>query len=268
MAPVPSLTALYDGVLLTPRQGPGVCSACFNLIDGYDHCATCARQDLLLAACLPVSYSVAHEQLHHALAGYKRIDGPGARMLGLELAAVLWRFLERHETCLANAAGVDAFGLVTTVPSSDPLRDEQHPLRWIAGELAAPTRERHERVLRRSAVEVAPREFTPDRYLAIRSLPAEAVLLIDDTWTTGASAQSAACALLSAGASVVAAVVLGRHVNRAWGRNDECLRALPRFDWERCALCAPAVEVHAVAAHPLEVQQGSPQRLNSEATAP
>jgi hypothetical protein len=39
---------------------------------------------------------------------------------------------------------------------------------------------------------------------------------------------------------VVAAVVIGRHVNRNWHENDRRLRALPRFDWGRCALCAPA----------------------------
>jgi orotate phosphoribosyltransferase len=38
------------------------------------------------------------------------------------------------------------------------------------------------------------------------------VLLLDDTWTTGASAQSAAMALRRAGAASVATVVLGRHV--------------------------------------------------------
>jgi predicted amidophosphoribosyltransferase len=254
---VRSLTALYDGFLLTPRPGPGVCSTCFNLIDDYDQCFSCARHEAPLAGVLPVSYSVAHEQLHHALAGYKRTDGSRARMLGLELAAVLWRFLERHEVCLARAAGVEAFELVTTVPSSDPLRDQHHPLRWIVGELVAPTRERHERLLVTSGVEVAPREFSPARYLPTRPLASEPVLLIDDTWTTGASAQSAACALLAAGAGAVAAVVLGRHVNREWGQNDERLRALPRFDWERCSVCVSAVKV----------QRSGPGCLSNEATA-
>jgi orotate phosphoribosyltransferase len=40
-------------------------------------------------------------------------------------------------------------------------------------------------------------------------------LLIDDTWTTGSSAQSAAMALRRAGALTVVTVVLGRHVGLA-----------------------------------------------------
>jgi orotate phosphoribosyltransferase len=38
-------------------------------------------------------------------------------------------------------------------------------------------------------------------------------LLLDDTWTTGASAQSAALALRRAGARSIVTVVLGRHIN-------------------------------------------------------
>jgi predicted amidophosphoribosyltransferase len=242
MAPVRSLTALYEDFLLTPRGGPGVCSRCFNLTGGYDQCFSCTRQEPVLDALVPISYSVAHEQLHAALAGYKRVDGVGARLLGIELAAVLWRFLAGHERCLARAAGSDGFEIVTTVPSSDPVRDEAHPLRWIVGELVASTRSRHERLLTRSRAEAPSREFSPSRYLTARSLLGEDVLLIDDTWTTGASAQSAAAALRAAGCGAVGAVVIGRHVNREWGNNDERLRGLPDFHWGQCALCHTAAE--------------------------
>ena len=97
-------------------------------------------------------------------------------------------------------------------------------------------------------------EFDPAKYLTSRRLEGEAVLLIDDTWTTGASAQSAAASLVSAGAGTVAAVVIGRHINREWGDNDARLRALPRFGWDTCALCAataggPAAQ-SALAAEP------------------
>jgi orotate phosphoribosyltransferase len=65
------------------------------------------------------------------------------------------------------------------------------------------------------------------------------VLLIDDTWTTGANAQSAAATLKAAGSGPVAAVVIGRHLNREWHENDRRLRGIGTpFDWSRCALCA------------------------------
>jgi orotate phosphoribosyltransferase len=62
------------------------------------------------------------------------------------------------------------------------------------------------------------------------------VLLIDDTWTTGGSVQAAACALKHAGARRVGVVVIGRHINREYGENDERLRELPPFSWDTCAV--------------------------------
>lgn len=248
MAPVRSLTALYEGFLLTPRPGPHVCPTCFNLTGSYERCLPCSRNDAALAAVLPISYSIGHEGLHAALAGYKRVDGSGARVLGIELAALLWRFLEQHEACLCDASGVERFEVVTTVPSSDAVRDQSHPLPWIVGELCAATRGRYQRLLQRSRTAVSEREFSDAKYLTIGDLRGEDVLLIDDTWTTGASAQSAAAALRAAGAGTVGAVVIGRHVNREWGPNDHDLATLPPFDWNRCALCAGKVSIPAVTA--------------------
>src|ERR1035438_6134399 len=131
MASVAELSDLYSNFMFGPRAGPGVCSVCFNFTDGYDRCYACARGPEWLDAVAPISYSVAHEQLHHALASYKRMQGEAARRLGVGLAAVLWRALSAHEPCVTAAAGVRAFSLVATVPSSDPLRDLEHPLRWF-----------------------------------------------------------------------------------------------------------------------------------------
>lgn len=240
MPSVRELTALYENFMLSPRAGPGVCTTCFNLTDGYARCYACAHQPSLIDAVAPISYSVAHEQLHHALASYKRLSGDIARRLGIQLAALLWRYLDTHERCVARAAGAEAFPIVTTVPSGDQERDRQHPLRWIVADVVGPTRERHELVLRRSESDVDARAFDADKYVALRALNGESVLLIDDTWTTGANAQSAAAALRAAGAGPIGAVVIGRHVNRGWHDNDRHLQALERpFDWSGCALCAP-----------------------------
>jgi hypothetical protein len=239
MPTVAELTELYANFMLGPRRGPDLCTRCFNFTRGYELCYACAQGQRWLDAMIPVSYSVAREQLHHALAEYKRLSGELARRLTIELAAVLWRFLAEHERCLATAAGVHALELVTTVPSGDRGRDEHHPLRWMAGEVIGLTRERHQRLLERSAIEAPRREFDARRFRTSRHLDGQAVLLIDDTWTTGASAQSAAAALKSAGAGSVAAVVIGRHLNREWHENDRRLRGITRpFDWNRCGLCA------------------------------
>jgi hypothetical protein len=157
---------------------------------------------------------------------------------------VLWRHLDRHEGCVAHATtpGTRRFELVTTVPSTDPHRDEQHPLQAIVGKLSGPTRDRYERLLRRSSTTVNPREFHRDKYTPARRIDGASVLLVDDTWTTGANAQSAACALKAAGAGTVAAVVIGRHLNRDWGDNDSRLNASRTpFSWDECPFCDPGL---------------------------
>ena len=90
-----------------------------------------------------------------------------------------------HEPCLARAAAVDRFDVVTTVASSDARRDETHPLHRLVGELVKPLRPRYERLLRRTETAVTAHRFSAERYEATRRLGGRAVLLIDDTWTTG-----------------------------------------------------------------------------------
>ena len=236
MPTVAELTDLYGNFMLGPQPGPGVCEICFTFTDGHDRCFVCAQQNSALDAVIPISYSVAGGQLHHAVAGYKRLGGEVARRLQVELAAVLWRFLVDHEKCAARAAATTTFELITTVPSSSRERDESHPLRRIVGELVRPARGRYERLLGRSVADVQDRAFDARKYEALRPLAGESVLLIDDTWTTGSGAQSAAAALRNAGAGPVAVVVIGRHVKRGWKQNERRLHALARpFDWSSCA---------------------------------
>jgi orotate phosphoribosyltransferase len=62
-----------------------------------------------------------------------------------------------------------------------------------------------------------------------------AVLLIDDPWTTGGNAQSAALALRAAGAVTVA---IGRHFDRGFPNCEayyQQVKAL-KFTWDTCCL--------------------------------
>jgi hypothetical protein len=238
VASVVELSASYANFMLRPRPGPGVCESCFDLTDGGTRCYHCSYDAGFIDAMAPISYSIGGEQLHYALAGYKRYSGTAARYFTAGLAAVLWRHLADHEACLARAAAVDGFDVVTTVASSDASRDEHHPLHPLVGEVVKPLRPRYERLLRRTDAAVTAHRFSAERYRADGDLGGRTVLLIDDTWTTGANAQSAAAALKAAGARRVAALVIGRYVNREWGHNDRQLRRLPqRFDWRCCSQC-------------------------------
>jgi predicted amidophosphoribosyltransferase len=239
VATVAELSAPYTNFMLNPLSpsAPDVCSVCLTFTEGWGTCHPCGHQSRFADAVLPISYSVALGQLHRALQTYKRGYRTVAGQFQLQLAAVLWRFIVEHEECLARRAGVDRFDLVTTVPSSSPERDESHPLRRVVGEGVAPTRDRYRRLLVRSGTPVADRTVDPGKYNPTEELDGKAVLLIDDTWTSGANAQSAAGGLKTAGAETVGVLVIGRHVNPEFKANKVRLASLARpFDWDRCAL--------------------------------
>jgi predicted amidophosphoribosyltransferase len=236
------------GFLIPPRHGSGVCHDCFNLTRGYERCFACACGERRLATLVPISLSLGGSHVHHVLADYKRLQGLAAERATRELAAILTRFLGSHEPCVAKAAGLSRFDVVTTVPSGDARRDEAHPLRKLVAERVEPVRQRYERLLRHSGIQVRPRSFDARRFTPTRTVEGLNVLLIDDTWTTGASAQSAAAVLQEAGAAAVAAVVVGRHLRRGWHENDARVAALAgHFDWSTCAVCAQVNEVACAA---------------------
>jgi hypothetical protein len=57
------------------------------------------------------------------------------------LAAVLWRFLAGHESCVANHCAVPGFDIVTTVPSTSGW--DTHPVRTMTAEMVGATRDRY-----------------------------------------------------------------------------------------------------------------------------
>jgi predicted amidophosphoribosyltransferase len=225
--------------------GTGVCAVCWRAIEPhYRLCYACnAAQEAfgaqLADIVIPIALAVKHEQLAHELWHYKYDADTSVRgRLAIRLAAVLWRFLAFHEGHVAKAVNVAGFDIVTTVPGTRPRTDE-HPLVTIVSRIGQ-TRDRYEQMLAPGpAASTEGRAVLPDRYQPTRTLAEHpSVLLVDDTWTTGGRAQSAAIALREAGAAQVAVVVIGRHFDRAFGTGDayyQRARSL-KFTWDRCCL--------------------------------
>ena len=221
----------------------GVCRICRTFIDPtYRRCWPCKEQPNNLDVVVPITYSEHLGQMHTALRSYK--DGRSEeerRYAMVRLTAILWRFLDAHQTCVRRAAGVREFDLVTTVPSSTPEGDEaRRGLRQIV-EWCTPIANRYERVLTATGDVPPGRDYAPTRYKAGWRIDGVRVLLIDDTWTRGGHAQSAAHALREAGASKVGLVVIGRHLRRDWEVTDgvtsgELFDELPPFDWTTCSV--------------------------------
>ncbi|MDQ6803423.1 MAG: hypothetical protein M3065_00330 [Actinomycetota bacterium] len=89
---------------------------------------------------------------------------------------------------------------------------------------------------------VAEHTFSAEKFVVRRRLAGEPVLLIDDTWTSGAGAQSGAAALRMAGSGPVAAVVIGRHLRWDWQDTAEQWPGVAgRFNWGACGRCLRSV---------------------------
>jgi hypothetical protein len=193
-------------LLCTVCRGPaGKGSArCFPC-DLHLQCAPGALADLVV----PVAFAIKGGPHARRLWQYKspRLTATAAAGPGLLLRSLLLVFLRDHARCLWRAAGMPGPTHVAVVPTARG-RPGPHPLRTLVqGYLATPWAAM---VARPGGEQV--RDLDPERFTA-QALPGARVLLIDDTWATGSSAQSAAMALRQAGARSVVTVVLGRHMD-------------------------------------------------------
>jgi hypothetical protein len=203
--------------LSAPAPGaPGLCLTCFGPAPaGRARCFQCelhgqCAPGSLASVVLPAAYAVKGSAHARALWTYKS-GQPGAPAARRVLTVLLLVFLREHGPCLSLRAGWGSRRPGPThlavVPSSRG-RGGVHPLRALAEPyLRLPWAP----LSARPGADGRARDLDPDRFTVPR-LDGARVLLLDDTWTTGASVQSAAMALRGAGAAAVAAVVLGRHL--------------------------------------------------------
>lgn len=238
---VASIAEPYSNHLVPmPRRGDGVCVICRRGVqEAYATCFKCGMESLgvgrggadVAAAIALAPAEGQHGQLARELFEYKR----GHRSLATGLAAVLWHWLARHEPCVAREAGVDGFPIITTVPSSSG-RAGNHPLVHLVSGVVIGSAERYRSLLDPSGKAFGQREFSVERYAATVELDREPVLVIDDTWTTGAHAHSAARALKDAGAGPVAVLAIGRwyHPNEPVNKFVEEQRRGRQWSWDEC----------------------------------
>jgi hypothetical protein len=209
-----ALAAGRAGPLCDPAAGgAGLCASCrVPIRGGYARCFHCASHSesapgLLADVVAPAAYAIKGSQFARDLWMYKS-GRPGAREAGQALLALLVVFLHDYGQQVWQRAGMAAPTHACVVPSCRG-RPGPHPLQALAGGyLTLPWVS----LRTRPGANRWDRELDPDRFAAIAPLAGDAVLLLDDTWTSGSSAQSAVIALKRAGAGAVAAVVLGRHV--------------------------------------------------------
>lgn len=228
------LAPLRESLLPVPAPQLGVCKICHNGIEPkYSQCPSCNKgSDALgvLDPIIPIALSIHGELLHHTLRKYKDdANDEIKRRLSRRLAALLTVFLYYHSKCLGD------WDILVPVPSAG--RTALMPVLNMT-----PYQVKVETLLH-SASSTSPgaRITNPARFSIDRDVQGDRILLLDDTFTTGASLFSARATLTSAGAKVVQAVVLGRHIRPdIWPPASELLSWLGGRPWipERCCICA------------------------------
>ncbi|TDD27017.1 phosphoribosyltransferase [Actinomadura sp. KC06] len=133
------------------------------------------------------------------------------------------------------------FTLATTVPSTrQEAQPGVHPFVDVVGKIRRLVT-CYRPVLERGPGAAAHNLASDGAFRANERIDGARVLLLDDTFTTGARLQSAASVLTAAGAASVIAVVIGRVIDSTW--NENCSRiweqaTATEFDFGRCSLCA------------------------------
>jgi len=221
-----------------PPAAGRLCACCRGPArPGRSRCYRCELHRECLPGLLPdvvapVAYAAKGGRHATNLWLYKS-DRPEAAAARAALSALLLVFLRDHGSCVWRRAGMTRPTGVAVVPSRRG-RAGPHPLQALAAPyLALPwirlTSARHDDP---DARDPDPSLFHSERVAAV------SVLLLDDTWTSGASATGAAAALRLAGARAVAVVVLGRHLDAAVGGAAFSPQAMPFRPW-LCAVHGP-----------------------------
>jgi len=205
--------AATAGLPAVPEPGPEVCTCCHGPSGhSFARCFHCCLHEesapgLLADVVAPVACAPKGSRLATDLWLYKS-GRPGAREAGETLLAMLLVFLREEGPRVWQQAGIPAPACVCVIPSGRG-RPGPHPLEvLVRGRLTLPWVP----LLARPGADAWGRVLDPVRFCAPGSVAGRAVLLLDDTWTSGGTAQSAAVALNRAGARSLAVVVVGRHL--------------------------------------------------------
>jgi hypothetical protein len=200
-------------LFVPPPAGAGICALCRGPVrGGHGRCFHCnlhaeSAPDLLADAVTPIAYARKGGPLARDLWVYKSAL-PQARQAATRLLTLLLVYLHDHGRQAWRPAGPAGPTHACVVPSGRG-RPGPHPLKaLVSGYLRLPWA----RLDQRPGADAWGRCLDPERFRAPPSLAGARVLLLDDTWVSGAAAQSAAVALKRAGCRSVATLVLGRHV--------------------------------------------------------
>lgn len=223
--------AFFRNTLKVPHRTCEICATPVAVT--YRRCYQCQSaygqwSEQIADVVMPLTYAYRRSDLHRATAGrhqseqhmwsYKASNpGPGCLV---DLTAMLLIALQWHRGCAEKLVG-QPWTAWSVVPSSKHSRHGRHPLITVGESAGLGNPDANLGLPRVDLVlQGAPsddRHVRSDRFAVVQSPSVRGlhVLLLEDTWVTGSSVQSAALALKQAGAAAVTALCLAR-----WIRED------------------------------------------------
>lgn len=246
---VDDFAAPYVNFLVrVPAAGVSVCRICHSTVGGtYAVCYQCHEAGRVLGSSTAdltafVSMAPVGEQFAHELLTYKKptVGADERQKMTVGLAAVLWKWLGLHKQCMTRRLGIQDFDAITTVPSTSGRT--AHPLPTVVSGVVVGSDAKYADLLELARTDLEPHTHAADRFRAKRRLGGKSVLIIDDTWTAGANAQSASAAVKAVGASTVAVLAIGQWYTPSWnpggvdGTQWLADHRKPGWEWERCCL--------------------------------
>lgn len=226
-----------------PEDSNDVCPICRTGKDpNSDTCSSCEkiRRQLSrpLCAVIPISYYRTPSPFREVMHDYKEHEDYAVRKQNSQIVAgILVRYLHEHGESLAEA--FDSWDEVVAVPSTKnppgsalgrAITDDFRGLMREPAEWLAKGKSRLDR-----------NQASDSGFMVIGDVAKTRILLIDDTYTTGAHLQSAASALQSAGAFVIAGLVIARKINpqpwyhtqKVWNSQEAISFDFTRNPWWR-----------------------------------
>lgn len=178
-----------------------LCSNCLEAVDELAH--PCARV-------VPITLYRRPSRLRDWLTYYKqRSEDEYRHDYPSKIATILGRFMLENQSELWATTG--GYSVACIVPSSSR-QDMQHPLRAIVSDsnvFGVPIVD----LLKRGTGDLGHRILSDQGFIPNRDVSGERILLVDDVYTTGSRAQSAASALQVAGGVVAAVLVIARRID-------------------------------------------------------
>jgi hypothetical protein len=206
-APTPGLRFLHNVV----REPGRSCGVCATPVNGYPLCWRCRDHQRISGMAdlvAPLAYAVDGTKSAAVLRNFKNHPRRRERArCGSIVRETLRLGVSLHEQCVGTMVGQPVSARVV-IPSLTS-RIGIHPMLSIADTLGLAG----DVVLRPALDARCDRVVDPEKFIIHGAVSGRHVLVLDDVWTTGSNAQSAALALRRAGAAAVSVVVIARWLN-------------------------------------------------------